>query len=143
MSQQFTHTLTTKEIGGVKKNIIGILDYLHTNKSRILPEDYRQLCNHLQYSLTTLTNMDNVLLVEKSDPYVSYRSDYSQVRAAGRTLVYNQDGTTRFVDQRDLNTTGDGWEQQFDTGLLQNPPCFMMPPQSVTHIPQIRKAAFH
>ena len=134
MSRQFEHTLTTKEIGGVKKSIIGILDYLHTSKYRILPEDYRQLCNHLQYSLTTLTNMDNVLLVEKSDPY--------NLTQAHKTLTYNQDGTTRFVDKRSLDTTGDGWEQQFDKGLLQNPPCFMMPPQSLTHIPQIRKAAF-
>jgi hypothetical protein len=124
--------LSTKEIGKVKGSVVAILDYLHTNKSRILPEDYRQLGNHLQYCLTTLTNMDNVLL-----------ADQPSATGVARTLVYNPDGTTRFVDAKSLNTTGDGWEQQFSTGLLQNPPCFIMPPQSVTHIPQIRKAAFH
>lgn len=144
MSQQFQHSLTLDEIGSVRRQIIGVLDFLNTNKTRIMPQDFRQLNNHLQYSLTTLTNMSNVLSVEKSDPYNSHHADYSKVTGTGgRTVVYNQDGTTRVVNAgaQSFNTTGDGWEQQFDQGLLQKPPCFVMPPQSLTHIPSIRKSS--
>ena len=139
---QFQHSLSVNEILGVQKQLTNVLDYLHTNRTRIMPHDYRQLTNHVQYSLTTLTNMVNVLAVEKSDPYNSHHSDYSQVTGSnGRVVVYNPDGTTRFADTKSFNTTGDGWEHQFDQGLLQKPPCFVMPPQSLTSIPQIQKAS--
>lgn len=142
MSSQLQHSLTGREIEGVRSQIIKVLDYLHTNRTRIMPHDYRQLSNHLQYTLTTLTNMSNILEVEKSDPYNSYQGDYSKVTGAtGRTVVYNQDGTTRIVDPRTVHTTGDGWESQFDQGLLQKPPCFVLPPQSLTSIPKIQRAS--
>jgi hypothetical protein len=139
MATQFQHTLTFNEIEAMRQQVLGVVSGIHTNKHRIMTQDYRQLNNHLQYVLTTLSNMSNILAVEKSDPYNSRQADYSKVSGlVGKKVVYNPDGSTRIIDNNNINTTGDGWENQFDEGLLMKPPCFQMPPQSMTNIQNIQ-----
>lgn len=145
MASQFQHNfLSFKEIEGMKNRISSLLSDIHSNKHRIRSHDHRQLNNHLQYALTTLGNMQNILSVEQSDPYASRQSDYSQVTGAeGKKVVYNQDGTTRIIDSNQVHTTNEDWEKQFDQGLLMRPPCFQAPPQNLTNISRIRQASNH
>lgn len=139
---QFQHTLTFKEIEGMRQQVLGVMSNIHSNKHRIQSHDYRQLNNHLQHVLGTLSNMSNIIAVEKADPYNSKEADYTQVTGVeGKKVVYNPDGTTRIIDPSSVHTTGEGWEQQFDEGLLMKPPCFQMPPQSLTSIANIRVAS--
>ena len=142
MATQFQHTLSFEEINALKGQVLNILSTIETKKHRIMPHDFRQLNNNLQYTLTTLNNMHNILSVEKADPYGSRQGDYSQVTGTGtRTVIYNPDGTTRVIGHNDLNKTGEDWEKQFDEGLLMKPPCFQVPPQSLTNIKRLRQAA--
>jgi hypothetical protein len=142
MSVQFQHTLTFKEIESMRQQVLGVMSGIHSNKHRIMSQDYRQLNNHLQQVLSTLGNMTNILTVEKADPYGSSQADYTQVTGVvGQKVVYNPDGSTRIINPNSVHTTGEDWERQFDEGLLMKPPCFQMPPQSLTSIPNIRQAS--
>ena len=142
MASQFQHSLSFGEIQSLKQQVLGIISTIETKKHKIMPHDFRQLNNNLQYTLTTLNNMHNILAVEKSDPYGSRQADYSKVAGVGgRTVVYNSDGTTRIVGANGVSSTGEDWEKQFDEGLLMKPPCFQLPPQNLTNINRIRQAA--
>lgn len=142
MSTQFQHTLTFNEIDAIRQQILGVVSRIHSNKHRIMSQDYRQLNNHLQYTLTTLGNMANTLAIEKSDPYSSKQADYTKVTGlGGKTILYNPDGSTRLVDANSVHTTGEGWENQFDENLLIKGPSYQKPPQSLTNIRHIRQAA--
>ena len=142
MASQFQHSLSFGEIQSLKQQVLEIISTIETKKHKIMPHDFRQLNNNLQYTLTTLNNMHNILAVEKSDPYGSRQADYSKVAGVGgRTVVYNSDGTTRIVGSDGVNSTGEDWEKQFDEGLLMKPPCFQLPPQNLTNINRIRQAA--
>jgi len=142
MASHVEHTLSFDEIQEIKGRILGIISTIETKKHKIMPHDFRQLNNHLQYSLTTLNNMHNILAVQKSDPYGSRQTDYSKVTGTGsRTVLYNSDGTTRVVGSTQITSTGDDWERQFDEGLLMKPPCFQVPPQNLTNLNRLRHAA--
>ena len=132
--------LTASEISGLQHKLVSILDYLQTNRTRIRTEDFGQLNNHIRYAMTTLTNMSNILAVESADPYGKLHYGNAS-QGAATTVVYNKDGTTRVVSESSLKTTGDGWERQFDGGLLQRPPCFLAPPQTLTSLPKIKTAS--
>lgn len=145
MATQFKHSLSFEEIEGMRNQVISLLSTINTNKYRIMTHDYRQLNNHLQYTLTTLGNMHNILAVERSDPYGIQQAQASGVQgqgqAQGKKIVYNSDGTTRIIDGNQVNSTGEDWEKQFDEGLLMRPPCFQVPPQNLTSIQRIRQAS--
>jgi hypothetical protein len=142
MASQFQHSLSFGEIQSLKQQVLGIISTIETKKHKVMPHDFRQLNNNLQYTLTTLNNMHNILAVEKSDPYGSRQADYSSMAGVGgRTVIYNSDGTTKIVGSNAPNNTGEDWEKQFDEGLLMKPPCFQLPPQSLTNINRIRQAA--
>jgi hypothetical protein len=131
--------LTLNEITGLQGKVLAIIDEVYTNKGRIETSAYKELNNHLQYVMTVLRNMATTQVVEKSDPYNSFQSDYTGVTGyTGSKVLYNADGTTRLT--RQPPTTGQGWELQFDESQLMNPPCFMVPPQNLTSIPAIRRA---
>lgn len=136
MSQRVTQS----EIQDLQQDVLNILTKLDNLKYRINTQDNRQLVNHLQYTLTTLRNMSNQILVENSDPYGSSQADYTKLNS-GAKLIYNPDGTTRIVNSSGLHTTGDGWEGQFDESLLLKPPCYMIPPQNLNSIPKLRQAS--
>jgi hypothetical protein len=136
MSSQFNHTLSFGEIESMRKGVLTLLSTIERNKYRMLTQDFNQLNNHLRYSLNILGNMTNILTVEKSDPYSSGSAGVQK-----KTVVYNADGTTKIIDSASVHTTGEEWEQQFDAGLLMNPPCYSMPPQSLTSIPHIKRAS--
>lgn len=86
--------------------------------------------------MTTLRNISNVQSVESADPH-----GYNTVAAfQGPKVQYNKDGTTRIVQANQVNSTGEGWEGQFDQNLLINPPCYVMPPQNLSSIDTIRRA---
>lgn len=133
--------ISQNEIQGLQQDVLNILAKIEPLKYRINTQDHRQLVNHLQYTLTTLRNMSNTVHVEQSDPYNSSHLDYAATSASGQKLVYNPDGTTRIVNSATLHTTGEGWESQFDESTLMKPPCFMVPPQNVTGLRNIRQAS--
>jgi len=142
MATQFHHSLSFEEIEKMRNQVIVLLTDIEHNKHRIMTHDFRQLNNHLQYVLNTLGNMHNILTVERSDPYSSSQADYTQVTGTeGKKVVYNPDGTTRIIASGQLQSTGEDWEKQFDEGLLMRPPCFQIPPQSLTNITRIRQAS--
>jgi len=142
MATQFQHSLSFEEIEKMRNQVIALLTNIDHNKHRIMTHDVRQLNNHLQYTLTTLGNMQNVLAVERSDPYGSRQADYTKVTGVeGKKVVYNPDGSTRIIATSQLPSTGEDWEKQFDEGLLMRPPCFQIPPQSLTNITRIRQAS--
>lgn len=141
MATQFQHTLSFEEIEQMRQHVLSLVSSIHSKKHRIMSHDHRQLNNHLQYVLTTLSNMHNIMTIEKSDPYGSKESNYTQVTGmGGRKLVYNADGTTRVITSSSIHNSGEDWEKQFDEGLLQKAPCFQIPPQSMTSIRRIRQA---
>jgi hypothetical protein len=144
MATQFQHSLSFEEIESMKNQVLTLITSISTNKHRIMTHDYRQLHNHLQYTLNTLGNMHNIMTVERSDPYGSQQADYSKVTGVqGKKVVYNPDGSTRIIDDNERHATGESWEKQFDESLLMRPPCFQAPPQSLTSVPRIRQASNH
>jgi len=144
MATQFQQTLSFNEIESMRQRVLSMLSWLNTNKYRVRTHDYRQITNHLQYVLTTFGNMTNILAVEQSDPYHSQQADYTKIAAvSGKKVIYNPDGSTRVIDTEGVHTTGEDWERQFDEGLLMKPPCYQLPPQNLTDINRIRKAANH
>lgn len=132
-----------EEIDMMRGNILALVDFVYKNRYRMQTEDGKQLTNHLQYSLNVLGNMSNKLQVQLSEPCYSpscYNTGAAGVKAP-RTVVYNSDGTSRIVDAQTLPRTNDGWEAQFDSKLLLNPPCYTVPPQTVSNLSTLRKAA--
>jgi hypothetical protein len=142
-----TTAIKMEEIDLMRGNLLALVDYVYKNRFRMQQDDGRQLDNHLKYALTILSNMSNKLQVQLSEPCYSpschntgasspYRNGQS-----GQTVLYDQQGNTTIVNKDRLPRTGDGWEQQFDSTLLLNPPCYTIPPQNLTNISTIRKAA--
>jgi hypothetical protein len=122
--------------------VLDVLQYVEQNKHRLRSHDRVKISNHLNYALSTMDNMINIRHVEEADPYNETTGNYQlNPRMSNRTVIYNTDGTTKIVDKSKLNVTGDGWEQQFDENLLLNPPCYVMPPQNLTDINNIRKVS--
>lgn len=137
---QLDQTLNVKEIDSMRAKVLEVLKYVEQNKHRIRSHDRSMIFNHLNYTLTTLDNMINIRYVEDADPYNHPQAGYNMNTGMGdRTVVYNNDGTTRVVDKSRLGATGEEWENQFDEGLLLRPPCYTMPPQNLTNINTIQK----
>ena len=134
-------TLSKSDIYGLEQDVLAILKKIETKKYKIQNSDFRQLTNHLQYCLTTIRNISQTLAVEKADPYNSVQADYTSTSLlTGKKIQYMPDGSVRVVDPKQFNTTGDGWENQFDESMLLKPPCFQSPPQNLTNISNIRNA---
>jgi hypothetical protein len=135
--------LKMEEIDMMRGNLLAMVDFIYKNRFRMDTQDGKQLTNHLQYSLDILSTISNKLQVQLSEPCYS-PSCYNTGAATPngpRTLIYTKDGTTRIVDAETLPRTNDGWEAQFDSTLLLNPPCFTMPPQNVTNLSTLRRTA--
>ena len=131
-----TRRVTQKQITSLQQDVLGLLNKIESLKYNLHTHDYKQLNNHLQYAMTTLRNITNLQSVENADPM-----GYNTVAAfSGPRVQYNKDGTTKIVQASQVNSTGEGWEQQFDQNTLINPPCYVMPPQSLTSIDTIRRA---
>lgn len=140
MTSQFKQSLSFKEIEDMRNQILTLLTNINTKKHRIQSHDHRQLNNHLQYALSTLSNMHNIQTVEQADPF---KTNYAKASDENKKVVYNSDGTTRIIKSGQVHTTGDDWEKQFDESLLMRPPCFQLPPQNLTNLPRIRQASNH
>lgn len=131
-TQETPPSLTSTEIAGLRRTLISFLNDLQSKKMRMQTGDYRSITEHIKYSLTTLSNMENMIVVAQSDPYGRQpQGTYSDAK----TIVYNSDGSSRVVSTRDVPAKGEDWERQFEEGLLQRPPCYMLPPQSITKAP--------
>ena len=138
-------SLTLNGIDGLRNNILANLRTIELNKHLIASHDRVKLQNHHNYILSTLDNMVNIKQVEMADPYNNWSAEIKDSAcldpgANNKRVVYNKDGSTRVVNTRALNATGEEWEVQFDETQLLNPPCYMMPPQNLYSIPRIQKA---
>ena len=126
--------MTQQQIEGLKSDVLAILNKVDGFKYQMQGQDFRQVTNNLQYVMTTLRNMSAIQATESATP-----NGYNTMAAiAGPRVQYNPDGTTKVINQP--VTTGEGWEDQFDQNLLMNPPCYMLPPQSITSVPVLRQA---
>lgn len=139
-------TLSLPEIDELRNGVMTILRKLELKKHQLRSNDRTKLVNHLNFTLETLDNMVNIKRVEMADPYNGWAakpgSDYMiDPRATKRTIVYNPDGTTRIVDNSRLDSSGEEWERQFDQSQLIKPPCYMMPPQTLSSIDRIKSAS--
>lgn len=136
-----TQKLSTSDINELEQGVLNLIKKLDDKKYKIQNADFRQLNNHLQYCLTTIRNVSQTLAVEKADPYNSVQADYtSSSLLTGKKIQYMPDGSIRVIDPKQVHTTGDGWENQFDESMLLKPPCFQSPPQNLTSITNIKKA---
>lgn len=136
-------TLRVQEIDIMRTKVMEVLKYVEQNKHRIRSHDRSKISNHMNYALATMDNMINIRRVEDADPYNNTEASYNMnPRSTDRTVVYNNDGTSRIVDKSRL-TKGEGWEVQFDEGLLLRPPCYSMPPQNLTDINRIKSVSAH
>lgn len=117
------------EIRSLESDVLAVIQKVHGFKYKMATENYRQLTNNLQYTLSTLRTMVNVEESIGRDPYASYSNPLQQKR-----VIRNRDGTTRVVNVSEIPKTGAGWEAAFDESLLLNPPNFLIPPTSVTSL---------
>lgn len=133
--------LNSNEVLDLEKQVLNIIAKVESKKYKMHNNDFRQLTNHLQYCLTTIRNISQTMAVEQSDPYNSYMQDYTRVsNLEGKKVQYLPNGSVKIVASSSLNTTGDGWENQFDESMLMRPPVFSTPPQNLTNINTIRQA---
>lgn len=140
----FRASLPIGDIDRLRQGIRQNISELSLKKGQIPPNDYNLLMNHLNYILDLYNNMINRKKVEQSDPYSQTSSSYLQNKIQGtpnagkQTVIYNPDGTTKLVSQGDLCVTNEGWEAQFDSSLLINPPSYSFPPMNKYRIDQIK-----
>ncbi len=138
--------ISLKKIDQMRLRVIENLKDIELNKHLIRSHDRVDLTNYFNACLRIYDNMVNIMQVEQADPYArtsmsGYSGSYKiDPRAEKKTVIYKPDGTTQIVDNRNYRTTTEQWEDQFDENLLLNPPCYMMPSQSLTSIPKIRAA---
>jgi len=135
-------SLKKEEIHMMRGSVLSLVDFIYKNRFRMQQDDGRQLQNHLNYTLDILSAMENKLAVQMSEPcYSPSCYNTGNPNPQGKTVLYDLKGKTSVVDPTTLPRTNDGWEQQFDTRLLMNPPCYTIPPQNLTNISTIRKAS--
>lgn len=132
--------LSIQQIDNMRYAILSNLQKLDQNKHLIRSQDRTTLVNLHNQILHIYDNMINVRQVELSDPYRSATAPNYNKMQSMKTVVYNRDGSTRLVDPSSLNT-GEEWEQMFSPSMLINPPCYQMPPQTLTNIQRIKTAS--
>lgn len=120
--------ISQSQIQDLQRDVLNIVSKVDRLKHSIRTEDTRQILNHLQYTLSVLRNMSN------SEKVAPASSSFSERNYGPAKVVYNPDGTTRIIHTKELHTTGDGWEGQFDESLLIRPPSYIAPPQSKTYL---------
>ena len=134
--------MSIPQIDNMRQHILQNLKTLELQKHLIRSHDRVRLMTLHNAILDTLNNMINIRKVEMSDPYNQPNGNLNMDPRMGlRTVVYNPDGTTRIVDKSKLASTGEGWEMQFDQSMLLNPPCYTMPPYSLSDINAVKRAS--
>ena len=140
-------SLQIGKIDKLRLRILKNLQELEENKHLIRSHDLTKLRNHHNFILSTYDNMINIKKVEQSDPWNNMQYANRKTKVPGsdssKTVIYNSDGTTRIVSNKELVSTGEGWEHQFNESMLVNPPCYIMPPQYLTSISKIRSSGKH
>lgn len=140
-------SLQIGKIDKMRLRILKNLQELEEYKHLIRSHDLTKLRNHHNFILSTFDNMINIKKVEQSDPWNNMQYAHNKTKVHGssssKTVVYNSDGTTRVVSNKELAATGEGWEHQFDESMLVNPPCYIMPPQYLSSISKIRSSGKH
>lgn len=134
-------SIPSKDVLDLEQGVLNLLSKVDQQKYYLQNGDYRQLTNHLQFCLTTIRNISQTLAVQQADPYNAFQADYTSASGmSGKKVKYMPDGSVMIVDAKSLNTTGDGWENQFDESMLIRPPCFQSPPQNLTNLKSVRQA---
>lgn len=140
----FNSSLSIADIDRLRKRLIDNIGDLNYMKAKFNSNDFTQLMNYHLFCLTIFDNMLNTRKVMESDIYAPTQSPFTDdvcidnpVRGR-KTIVYNQDGSTRVVGENDLCRKNEEWEQQFSPTLLQNPPTYSFPPTNVWNIKQVQ-----
>jgi hypothetical protein len=133
-------TLSIKSLDSLRERVIQNLKDIELSKHLIRTHDRTKLMNDHNQILMTLDNMINIKKVEMNDPYNKASGAITDPRRSNRTIVYNPDGSTTIKDESKMKQLGEEWESMFDPSLLQNPPCYQMPPQNLTSIQRINRS---
>ena len=141
-------SLQIGKIDKLRLRILKNLQELEEYKHLIRSHDLTKLKNHHNFILSTFDNMINIKKVEQSDPWnnMQHAPNHSGSNShsdSAKTVIYNSDGTTKVVSNKELASTGEGWEHQFDSSMLVNPPCYIMPPQYLSSINKIKSSGRH
>jgi hypothetical protein len=122
MQQQ---NLDIRVIDGLKSNLLKNMQVIMSNRTNLRPGQLEALSNHHNFLIDFLSDMASVQNVESTDIYNQWMKPFS-------------------IDSKSLHEPGRAkqeWEAQFDENLNLNPPCYIMPPQSITGLDAISRAA--
>ena len=122
MQQQ---NLDIRVIDGLKSNLLKNMQVIMSNRTNLRPGQLEALSNHHNFLIDFLNDMASVQNVESTDIYNQWMKPFS-------------------IDSKSLHEPGRAkqeWEAQFDENLNLNPPCYIMPPQSITGLDAISRAA--
>ena len=133
--------ISFKKIDEMRVNILKNLKLIESNKHLIRTHDKNILMNYHNFILNTFDNMINILKVENADPYAhtNMNDNLNFSNGVTSTVLYNIDGTSKVINKRNIINSNNDWERQFDENIM-NPPCYSMPPQSLTYIPKIKNS---
>jgi hypothetical protein len=117
--------LDSKVIAGLKSNLLINMQVIMSNRANLRPGQLEALSNHHNFLIDFLSDMVSVQNVENTDVYNQWMKPFS-------------------IDAKSRHNPGQvkqEWEAQFDESLNLNPPCYIMPPQSITGLDAISRAA--
>lgn len=154
-------SLSVQQIGHLRKNTLDSIQFIAENKHLIRGGHYNQLHNYLQHINSVLTEMVNTKEQEMADAYMNFNLNPSSMNNVHPTserpgtaadgagvgdnlrIVYAADGTPRTVRRNGpVSKQPEEWATVFDEKQHINPPCYVMPPQSLTSLERIRSAQY-
>jgi len=121
-------------INEIKQNLTNSINLLNKYQSSLLPTEKHTMMNHLEF----VNNMLNEMLVPSTFAETN-DFEYSRVNKDNMKIVYNKSGDSTLID-RNRREFKQEWERQFDESQNINPPCYIMPPQSLTGLTNIKRA---
>ena len=115
--------LDSRTIATLKSNLLKNMQLLLVNRTNLRPGQLEALTNHHNFLIDFLNDMETVQNLENTDANNQWMKPFSI--DSGR--------------MPDKGRAKQEWETQFDENLNLNPPCYIMPPQSITGLDRIAK----
>lgn len=132
----YQQKLNTNTINELKQHMTASIYLLNKYQSELLPTQKQTMMNHLEY----VNNMLNDMLSVPKNGHFNDKFEYTNRNNNNNMkVIYSNKGTATLVDKNKSQFKQE-WELQFDEGLNINPPCYLLPPQSLTGIQNIKRA---
>jgi|694.fasta_scaffold01901_28 hypothetical protein len=132
----YQHKLNPNVVKEMKQHLSASIYLLNKHQAEILPTQKQAMMNHLEF----VNNMLNDMLSVPQNGQFNDKFEYNQ-RNSGNNMkvIYSNEGNATIVDKNKQHFKQE-WELQFDEGLNINPPCYLLPPQTLTGINNIKRA---